>query len=183
VLVDYEPMAPRDTETDVPVVIDGVERVCATTLNEEEAEKAIQRFCKFLRFPTVSSLAVKSGAYKDCAAWLLDELKASAVYDDVFYLPEAPEHSPVVVAVWKGVDETLPILLLNSHYDVVPAENWDVPPFEGIRRDGKIYGRGAQDMKCVCVQYMEAITKIHQLYPEWKPERTIYLTYVPDEGR
>lgn len=36
-------------------------------------------------------------------------------------------------------------------------------------------------MKCVCVQYVEAIRKLHNLYPDWKPKRTVYLTFVPDE--
>lgn len=151
-------------------------------LTDPEAEEAIARFCEFLQFPTVSSVAAETGAYRECAAWLLQELQARGVFDDAFYLPEAPEHSPVVVALWKGLDETLPVLLFNSHYDVVPAENWTVPPFDGLRQDGKIYGRGAQDMKCVCVQYIEAIAKIRQLKPEWKPARNIYLTFVPDEG-
>lgn len=154
-------------------------------LGENEAQAAIERFQKFLRFPTVSSISVETGAYKDCATWLLTELKSTNVFDDVFSLPEAPEHSPVVVAVWKGVDESLPVLLLNSHYDVVPAEqkDWTVPPFEALRKDGNIYGRGTQDMKCVCMQYIEAIQKIHLLKPDWKPARSIYLTFVPDEGR
>lgn len=151
-------------------------------LTEVESKKAIQRFCEFLQFPTVSSLAVESGAYQKCAAWLLNELQSAAVFDEAFFLPEAPEHSPVVVAVWKGLDESLPILLLNSHYDVVPAEHWTVPPFEGFRKDGKIYGRGAQDMKCVCMQYIEAVIKIRQMFPQWKPARSLYLTFVPDEG-
>lgn len=45
-----------------------------------------------------------------------------------------------------------PVLILNSHYDVVPAatEDWTMDPFAAIRKDGKVYGRGAQDMKCVC---------------------------------
>ena len=44
-----------------------------------------------------------------------------------------------------------------------------------------MYGRGAQDMKCVCVQYIEAIRKLHSMDPEFRPERTIHLTFVPDE--
>lgn len=181
-------MAPPDSETTTTTVAVeiGVEQQQTDrviTLTGAEAEAAVQRFCKFLQFPTVSSLAVETGAYKTCAAWLLNELQSSDSFDDAFYLPEAPEHSPVVVALWKGIDETLPVLLLNSHYDVVPAENWTVPPFEGIRKEGKIYGRGTQDMKCVCMQYLEAIVKIRRLNPEWKPARNIYLTFVPDEGR
>ena len=37
-------------------------------------------------------------------------------------------------------------------------------------------------MKCVCLQYIEAMVTIHQQNPAWKPERHIYLTFVPDEG-
>jgi succinyl-diaminopimelate desuccinylase len=37
---------------------------------------------------------------------------------------------------------------LNGHLDVVPAgEGWRLPPFGGIVRDGRIYGRGTADMK------------------------------------
>eukprot|EP00501_MAST-03F_sp_TOSAG23-6_P002152 GSMAST32.ASY1.ANO1.2251.1 assembled CDS len=56
---------------------------------------------------------------------------------------------------------TLPAILLNSHYDVVPAmENqWKYDPFGAIRTEedgGRIYGRGTQDMKSVCVQYVRS---------------------------
>lgn len=41
-------------------------------------------------------------------------------------------------------------LLFNGHYDTVPVgnlESWSMDPHEGDVRDGKIYGRGAGDMK------------------------------------
>lgn len=153
------------------------------TLSLEEQEVAISKLQKFLQFETVSSTASVTGAYVECAAFLMAELQSLGFLSDIHLLPEAPDHSPVVVACWKGYDETLPVILLNSHYDVVPAlvEDWTVPPFAGLRRDGKIYGRGSQDMKCVCLQYLLAIQKIHQLDPEWKPARSIWFTYVPDE--
>lgn len=152
-------------------------------LSGEEAENAIGRFQEFLRFETVSATAPSTGAYKECATFLVEQLKAVSVLENIHLLEEAPDHSPVVVAKWKGKDETLPVLLLNSHYDVVPADTtaWSVKPFEGLRKDGKIYGRGSQDMKCVCMQYIEAIRKVSELNPDWKPERNIYLTFVPDE--
>ena len=37
---------------------------------------------------------------------------------------------------------------LNGHFDVVPAgDGWTVDPFGGVVHDGRVYGRGACDMK------------------------------------
>jgi acetylornithine deacetylase/succinyl-diaminopimelate desuccinylase-like protein len=43
-----------------------------------------------------------------------------------------------------------PSLTLLGHTDVVPADAtaWSVDPFEGVVRDGYVWGRGALDMKC-----------------------------------
>lgn len=117
------------------------------SLSPDEQEAAIQSFVEFIRFPTVSSTGPETGSYRNCANWLKERL---CFLDEVFSLEDAPDHSPVVVARWKGQDETLPILLLNSHYDVVPAEpkDWTVPPFEGLRKERLgcpvVYGRGTQ---------------------------------------
>ena len=62
--------------------------------------------------------------------------------------------------------QDLPSVLLNSHYDVVPCmrEHWDCDPFEAVwdKTTGRIYGRGTQDMKCVCIQYLLAIKRLQQ---------------------
>lgn len=120
-------------------------------LTPEEATAAMESFVKIIQFPTVSSTSRSNGEYKRCAAYIKDQLSSIHCLDEIHYLEEAPDHSPVVVARWKGKDENLGILLLNSHYDVVPAkkEEWTVDPFAGLQKDGRVYGRGTQDMKCV----------------------------------
>jgi aminoacylase len=134
------------------------------TLTPEEAENALTSFSKIIQFQTVSATAPFDGEYVKCAAYIVEQLKSIPCLDKIHILEESPDHSPVVIARWKGTDsmddknndngadkETLPIILLNSHYDVVPAvqDDWKMPCFEGLRKDGRVYGRGAQDMKCV----------------------------------
>uniref|UniRef100_A0A8V5GB93 N-acyl-aliphatic-L-amino acid amidohydrolase n=1 Tax=Melopsittacus undulatus TaxID=13146 RepID=A0A8V5GB93_MELUD len=88
----------------------------------------------------------------------------------------------VLVLTWQGTNPNLRSILLNSHTDVVPVfeEHWTYPPFEAVKdSQGNIYARGAQDMKCVSIQYLEAIRR---LKAEGKCfARTIHLTFVPDE--
>ena len=63
------------------------------------------------------------------------------------------ENRPNVVGTWRGKGGGRS-LKLNGHVDVVPIgppETWQYPPFGGELVDGKIYGRGAADMKGGCV--------------------------------
>ena len=61
------------------------------------------------------------------------------------------------------------------------AEHWDVDPWAAIEIDGKVFGRGTQDMKCVCAQYILALRRLKMLAPDMQYERDIHLTFVPDE--
>ena len=53
-------------------------------------------------------------------------------------------------AVRRGRDAGAPLLALAGHTDVVPTgplEQWRSDPFVPTHREGKLYGRGAADMK------------------------------------
>jgi len=55
-----------------------------------------------------------------------------------------------VTNIWLRRGETSPLVVFAGHTDVVPTgpeEEWDSPPFTPTIRNGKLYGRGAADMK------------------------------------
>lgn len=79
----------------------------------------------------------------------------------------------------RGQDDSLKSILLSSHYDVVPvsAEFWESDPFAAeMRPNGDIVARGAQDMKCVGMAYLEALRNL-----KGSLKRTVHLIYTPDE--
>lgn len=64
---------------------------------------------------------------------------------DVRTSPVEPSRDNVSITLAGGND---PGLLLLGHTDVVPVgDGWTVDPYGGLLRDGRIYGRGASDMK------------------------------------
>ncbi|MGL5329366.1 MAG: YgeY family selenium metabolism-linked hydrolase [Peptostreptococcaceae bacterium] len=56
-------------------------------------------------------------------------------------------------------------ILFDGHIDTVPVPDetkWTVPPFEGVVKDGKIYGRGTSDMKGQTSAMMAAVAYFAQ---------------------
>ncbi|KAL6527549.1 hypothetical protein OROGR_016639 [Orobanche gracilis] len=90
---------------------------------------------------------------------------------------------PLLLITWPGSNPTLPAVLFNSHLDSVPAEpsKWLHHPFAAhLSNDGKIYARGAQDDKCIGMQYLEAIKEL-KTNLDYTPLRSVHISYVPDE--
>jgi acetylornithine deacetylase/succinyl-diaminopimelate desuccinylase-like protein len=57
---------------------------------------------------------------------------------------------PVVCAEWLHAGPDKPTLLIYGHFDVQPAEPfdlWTTPPFQPEIREGRVWGRGASDDK------------------------------------
>lgn len=56
-----------------------------------------------------------------------------------------------VIGTWNGTGlGDGHSLILNGHVDVVPTgseELWDLPPWNGVVKDGRLHGRGSCDMK------------------------------------
>lgn len=87
------------------------------------------------------------GEEKVAAEYIYNSMRDWGFNPQYVYKPEPERPS---VAVVHGGSEGKPRLVLNGHIDVVPEgdpDGWSVPPFEAVVRQGRIYGRGACDMK------------------------------------
>lgn len=96
---------------------------------------------------------------------------------------ECVKGKPIILITWKGSQPELPSVLLNSHTDVVPVyiDSWHYPPFEAtMLENGDIVARGAQDMKCVGMGYIEAL-RVMRRDSSFQPVRTLHVCFVPDE--
>jgi acetylornithine deacetylase len=73
-------------------------------------------------------------------------------------------------------------LILNGHIDVVPTgphEMWTTPPFEPSIRDGRLYGRGAGDMKAGLAATVGALDALRAI--GLQPAAPVYLQSVVEE--
>src|SRR6202167_1332880 len=85
-----------------------------------------------------------------------DEIEAARMLKEKFLtdgIPattwEAEKGRGIVAGRLRGIGKHTKSITLLSHMDVVPANprEWQVPPFAGAVKDGKIWGRGAIDDK------------------------------------
>lgn len=141
----------------------------------EEAAKIINRFQQYLQIRTDQP----SPRYEEVAEFLRSEGKSLSLESQTIELVPG---KPLVLLKWGGTNPELPSIMLYSHTDVVPAEEdkWTHDPFRAhIDARGRIYARGSQDMKCVGMQYLEAVR--HLKAQSFQPKRSIYLVFAPDE--
>ena len=85
---------------------------------------------------------------------------------------------------WAERGSAGPILVFAGHTDVVPtgpAEKWATPPFEPTLRDGKLFGRGAADMKASLAAMLVACEEFVGEHPD-HPGRIGFLITSDEEG-
>lgn len=118
-------------------------------------ERFLEELFGFLRIPSVSAKADNKESMFEAAEYAKDSLLSVGCDKVVIYETEG---WPVLVGQ-KIIDPSLKTVLVYGHYDVQPAEPfelWDSPAFEPEIRDGKIYGRGADDDKGQLFMHVKA---------------------------
>jgi len=81
--------------------------------------------------------------------------------------------------IWLRKGRQAPLFVFLGHTDVVPTgplTAWDSPPFEPSIRDGKMFGRGAADMKGSITAFTTALERFLLQYPQPKGSIAVLLT-------
>ncbi len=85
-----------------------------------------------------------------------------------------------ILLKWKGESSSKPSVMM-SHYDVVPVDErgWSVPPFEGVIKDGELWGRGTCDTKITLNGAMTAADNLAK--QGFVPKNDIYFAFSGEE--
>jgi len=112
-------------------------------------EELVDLTRRLIQFPTVNP---PGDGYQPCAEFLGRRLAARGF--EVTYVRgegtpgDSDRYPRVNVVARRSAGASGPCVHFNSHLDVVEAGGgWTVDPFAAAVRDGKVYGRGACDMK------------------------------------
>jgi acetylornithine deacetylase len=122
--------------------------------------------------------------------FVAEELREMGLEPDVWQIDHAkiaslPGYSPVewsyegrpnVAAVWRSPYWDGRSLLLNGHVDVVPAtpeHHWTFDPWGGEVANGRMYGRGAADMKGGVAAMIYAVRALRESGAELKGDLTL----------
>jgi len=113
---------------------------------DKHKDRFLEELFELIRIPSISSDAAhKEDMRRASEQWKKLLLDAGA---DVAEVMDTAGH-PVVFAQ-KQVDDKAPTVLVYGHTDVMPVdplELWKTEPFDPVIKDGKIWGRGADDDK------------------------------------
>jgi acetylornithine deacetylase/succinyl-diaminopimelate desuccinylase-like protein len=132
------------------------------------ADEAVDLLRRYIRIDTTNP----PGNEHLAADFVEDLLAAEGI--ECRRLDSAPGRTNLVAELAATSDEQ-PLILLH-HMDVVPVEReqWSVPPFDGLVRDGYVWGRGALDMKGMAsLELMTVLTLKRMAVPLRRPVRLL----------
>ncbi|MBM2820185.1 MAG: Peptidase, partial [Nitrosarchaeum sp.] len=103
------------------------------------------------------SVSAKNEGIEECAKLVKKILEKSGIPSEILRLKNV---APIVYGEIKSKKNPSRTLLFYNHYDVQPAEPfelWDDPPFGGKIKGNKIFGRGASDDKGELITRIKAV--------------------------
>ncbi len=128
---------------------------------EEHKDRFLEELFEIIRIPSVSAKEEHKGDMLKMA----EHLKQSLLDVGADKAEVYPTKGHPVLYGEKMIDPKLPTVLVYGHYDVQPAEPfelWDSKPFEPVIKDGKIWARGADDDKGQLFMHVKAFELMMQ---------------------
>ena len=150
---------------------------------ENMRDNIVRLSSDLIRIPTVNPPGENYGEISSFLSKKMDEIGLKV---EVFQVSESklkelglkPPRPVVVGTLEAGKPEEA--LHFNGHYDVVPAgEGWTVEPFKPTVRNGRLYGRGASDMKGGIAAMLAAVEAVRKERVNLRGD--LKLSFVPDE--
>uniref|UniRef100_UPI0025DAE051 M20/M25/M40 family metallo-hydrolase n=1 Tax=uncultured Nitratireductor sp. TaxID=520953 RepID=UPI0025DAE051 len=133
------------------------------------SEDLVALTADLIRFPTVNP---PGDAYTPCCEFIARRLNANGFATQFVRGVDAPGDSDRyprtnVIARREGRGPGATVHF-NSHIDVVEAgEGWTVDPYAAVVKDGKVFGRGACDMKGGLAASIVAAEAFIEIYPDF----------------
>lgn len=119
----------------------------------------------------------KANIVEPLAKEIFDSVEVLKALDDRV----SAKYRPNIIAKMEGKSDERSIWIM-SHLDVVPAgdeSKWKTPPYEATIKDGKIYGRGAEDNNQAIVSTIFAAKALKE--EGIKPSTSLEVLFVSDE--
>jgi acetylornithine deacetylase/succinyl-diaminopimelate desuccinylase-like protein len=146
----------------------------------DHQEELVTLARELIALDTVNTGVMPTGNETLACEWMRARLVSGGL-DDVAILARDPSRGNLVARL-PGEREGRSRLLLLSHSDVVPVGDralWSRDPFGGEIEDGRLYGRGAADMKGTVAAEMMALLLARRA--GWKLRFPVSLAVVADE--
>jgi succinyl-diaminopimelate desuccinylase len=116
---------------------------------DERRDELVELTRELIRFPTVNP---PGEAYRPCAEFIGERMRARGFAVDYVHAAGTPgdaeDYPRINVIARRSGTVAGPCVHFNSHIDVVQSgRGWTLDPFAAVVKDGRVYGRGACDMK------------------------------------
>jgi acetylornithine deacetylase/succinyl-diaminopimelate desuccinylase-like protein len=125
-------------------------------------DQYVESLKRLVRIPSVSASDFPPEEVARSAEAVAQEMRHAGL-ENVRVIPPPKGHA-YVYGDWLHAEPGAPTVLLYAHHDVQPPgrpEVWETPPFEPtVRKDGRLYGRGAADDKAGAMMIIASIDAI-----------------------
>jgi acetylornithine deacetylase len=154
---------------------------------KDNLEAAVDLLCGLIRIPSVR------GKQQEIGRWLKPKSEALADSAELVVMPDSimddPDYSFRLDGFSYGETANLRLkiagagggksLAFNSHLDVVPETRGQTDAFSPVVKDGRVFGRGANDAKGQVVTLWLVLKSLRDL--GWRPAGDVTVDFVVEE--